>query len=122
LYIHEKINMLLAAKKETTFSKYLENNKYSFMFTFMDVVIFNKHSKEVKYGRIVDDIANTNNNYNLVSYINDEYCFGFANPASFSINNQCIDKDEVSLPKERFDILKNIDANSNPVIFKLKFK
>jgi hypothetical protein len=122
LVVHEKIHMLLAAKKETTFSNYLENNKYAFMYTFMNVVIFNKQTKEVKYGRIKDDILNTNNAYSLVSYINDEYCFGFANHEHFGSYSQKITKREVSLPQKQLDIFNNIDANANPVILKFKFK
>lgn len=61
LYIHEKINMLLEAKKTITFIKLLENSKYAFVFEFfMNVVILNKYTKEATRGRIIDDITNIN--------------------------------------------------------------
>jgi hypothetical protein len=121
LMIHEKINMLLAAKKEITFSKYLENNKYSFMYTFMNVVIYNKHTKEKKYGRLIDDILSTNNVYNIVSYINDEYCFGFTNLEHIGSYSQKNRKKVSSLSEKQLDFLNNIDLNANPVILKFKF-
>ena len=122
LDIHKKIDMLHGAKKETTFSKYLENNRYVIIYCFMDIIIFDKQTKNVKFGRIKDDITNTNNTFNLVSTINDDYCFGFANPGDIGRYNQKINKEEVSLQKVQLEIMDKVDIYSNPVIFKFKIK
>lgn len=63
-----------------------------------------------------------NNVHNLFCVFTDEHCFGFATPEDIANFKQGIDNENKSLIKEQLHILSSVERNSNPVIFKLKFK